>query len=89
MTYNYQTQRDNLFTEEGQLMFMKIRDKINVLLDQSGAFRLLEAISTARVTGDTWDMIACIDRLVEIGEIREIETKGVGQHRIFIRRSGS
>lgn len=37
------------------------------------------------VTGDTWDHLACVDRMVELGEIKEI-TKGetAGQYRVFI-----
>lgn len=81
--YNYQKEREKVFTERGQEMFLKIRDNVHRLLKHSGAVMLENAISG--VTGDTWLMLACIDRLVELKEIREIVQQGevAGQHRIF------
>lgn len=63
-------QRANLFTDEGQKLFLLIRDKVHTLIAQSGAVRMQEIISS--VSGDTWDMMACMDRLVELGELREV-----------------
>jgi len=81
--YNYQTERAKIFTEEGQETFLKIRDKVKLLLKQSGAVMLQNAISG--VTGDSWMHLACVDRLVELGEIREITKDNVaGQHRVFV-----
>ena len=34
--YSYQRERPNLFTEEGQRMFLKIRDRVKSLLGQAG-----------------------------------------------------
>jgi hypothetical protein len=82
--YNYSEQRKNVFTEEGQKMFLKIRDRAHKLLNEAGAFMLGNVISG--VCGSSWDMLACVDRLVELGEIREITQKGVaGQHRVFVK----
>ena len=65
-------------------MFLEIRDKTQKLLKQSGAVRLAEIIS--HVSGDTWTMLACIDRMIELGEIREIPQGEVSaQARIFVR----
>ena len=82
--YNYEEQKQKIFTENGQEMFLKIRDKVQLLLKQSGAFMLEKAISG--VTGDSWVMLACIDRLVELKEIKEITDKQnvAGQHRVFV-----
>lgn len=84
MSYNYQTQRPKVFTEDGQVMFLKIRDNADALMKKSGAATAEKLM--AGCTGDTWDMLACIDRLVEIGEIHEIPNtmSGAGQHRLFI-----
>jgi hypothetical protein len=41
-----------------------------------------EAISGA--TGSSWTMLAAIDRLVELGELREISTTGAVTHQIFV-----
>lgn len=81
--YDYQTQRPNVFTEDGQVMFLRIRDRTKQLLKQAGAVRLEEMIQGS--TRDTWDMLACVDRLVELGEIREISQPigTPGQMRIF------
>ena len=83
--YNYETEKPNVFTEEGQEMFLAVRDKTKVLLEQSGCFTMGKAISG--VSGDSWTMLACVDRLVELGEIEEIKQDRVqGQNRIFIKK---
>lgn len=82
--YNYQTEKSKIFTEDGQKTFLKIRDKVQQLLKQSGAVMLQNAISG--VTGETWLQLACIDRLVELKEIKEITPSGVmGQDRVFVK----
>jgi len=83
MGYNYNVQRDKVFTEAGQLLFLAIRDKAKELTRTAGAARLAEIIRGQ--SGDSWDMLACVDRLVELGELREIPQVCAGQHRIFIR----
>jgi len=82
--YTYENEKSKIFTENGQEMFLKIRDKVQLLLKQSGAFMLENAISG--ITGDSWSMLACVDRLVELKEIKEItdKTKVAGQHRVFV-----
>lgn len=81
--YNYQTERKFVFTEEGQIQFLRIRDRINGLLKTAGAFQMGNAI--AGETGITWEMMACVDRLVEIGEIQELRHDFPGQYRTFIK----
>ena len=85
MTYDYQTERANIFTEDGQRMFLSIRDKVGGLLKIAGAVRMSEAI--AEQAGDSWQMLACVDRLVELGEIRELTANSgvAGQFRVFVR----
>ena len=81
--YDYQTQRPNLFTNEGQKLFLKIRDRTHALINQGGAARMQEIMRGS--SGSTWDMLASVDRLVELGEIHEITGPGVaGQHRVFV-----
>lgn len=83
--YSYQAERDKLFTERGQRVFLKVRDNAHRLLAESGAFMMTYAWKDDGAT-DTWMSLACVDRLVELGEIREI-TNGncAGQHRVFVR----
>lgn len=81
--YKYAECRPRIFTEEGQRMFLQIRDKTHELLKLAGAVRMQEII--CKVSGSTWDMLACVDRLVELGEIREITAGPVaGQNRVFV-----
>ena len=82
--YNYETERHEVFTENGQVMFLKLRDRIDALLAKAGAVRLQEAM--AEITGPGWTILACVDRMIELGEIREITDASVaGQYRVFIR----
>jgi hypothetical protein len=83
MSYNYAEYRASVFTEEGVTMLLKIRDKTRRLLAEAGAARCDKMI--AGCAGLNWNMLACVDRLVEMGEIYEIpNTKSTaGQHRLF------
>ena len=82
--YHYEAERSKLFTDEGQQLFLKIRDRVNVLLAEAGAVRQQEAVNGS--AGDSWTMLACLDRMVELGELRELTgPKAPGQHRVFVR----
>ncbi len=82
--YNYETERESLFTDRGQRMFLQVRERALKLLKEAGAVRMQEAISGA--SGSSWTMLACLDRMSELGEIREITRHGVaGQHRVFVK----
>ncbi len=83
--YSYSTEKPGLFTEEGQRLFLKIRDRANVLLKTAGSFRMQEVLT--HCAGSSWQMLACVDRMVELGEIVEVTpaNKCAGQFRIFTR----
>lgn len=84
--YVYEQQKAFVLTDEGQRTFLKIRDHVHKLLEEAGAVRMQEAM---KGTGDSWDLMACVDRLVELGELREVTTgKVAGQHRIFVKGRG-
>lgn len=72
MSYSYAAQKSWLFTDEGQRLFLKVRDRAKVLAKTAGAFRGLAPCDEVSGFGDSWNMLACIDRLVEIGEWRRI-----------------
>jgi len=83
MSYKYENEKAKIFTEEGSREFIKVRDEAKRLLDEAGAFMMFKPLKG--VTGDSWTMMAYVDRLVELGEIREITGPQVaGQHRVFI-----
>ena len=82
--YIYLELKPKLFTENGQVMFIKVRDNIKKLLELSGAVSMSKAISS--IGGDSWELMACVDRLVELKEIKEITGDNVaGQHRVFVK----
>lgn len=85
--YNYQEVKPRIFTEQGQVMFLAIRDRTHQLLKLAGAARMQEIMTAT--AGDAWHMLACVDRLVELGEIREITNRHdvMGQHRVFVSTS--
>ena len=82
--YNYEKEKPFLFTDEGQRMFLKVRDKTQSLMKLAGCARSQEMISGN--TGSSWSMLACVDRMVELKEIREITNRNIvaGQHRVFV-----
>jgi len=86
-SYSYEKYRASVFTDEGQRMFLRIRDFIHGQLREGGAVRVAEIIRNAGA-GDSWTMLACVDRMVELGEIREVTANDdvVGQHRVFVER---
>lgn len=82
--YQYKQEKTHLFSDEGQRMFLKIRDFVHEVLKKSGAITMEKAIAAAG-GGSAWTMMACVDRMVELGELREINQDQVaGQGRIFV-----
>lgn len=80
--YKYENLKPGIFTEDGQTMFLQIRDRVKNILAQSGAITMGVAMAG---TGDSWKRMACVDRLVELGELKEIKYgECAGQHRIFV-----
>ena len=82
--YDYQTEKPRIFTEDNQQDFLKVRDNVQRLLDIAGAVKMGKAIEV--ISGDSWLQMAYVDRLVELGEIREVTDEDVaGQDRVFVR----
>lgn len=88
--YNYETEKPALMTDEGQRKMFKFRDYVMSLLKTAGAVRMGEIMTKADF-GNSWTMMAAVDRLVEIGDLREIEQATTypvaGQHRVFVNDS--
>lgn len=84
MSYDYHTEKPKVFMEENQELFLSILDRATRLTREAGAASM-EAIICG-LSGDTWIMLACVDRLVEIGALREVPNphSRTGQHRLFI-----
>jgi len=71
--YDYQDYKPELFKEENQEDFLKIRDGINATIAIAGCITLDKAISFA--IGDNWLRMAMVERLVELNEIQEVKTE--------------
>jgi hypothetical protein len=83
MEYVYGEQKQHVFSEGGQKMFLAIRDNAKALIKRAGAATMEKII--AGQSGDVWQMMACVDRLKELGELLEVrnEQSTAGQHRLF------
>lgn len=79
--YDYAKLRAFVFTEKGQESLLRVRQEARKLLNLAGACqagRLLRVL-----TGDTWESMACVDRLVELGVLREVHSD-IWQNRVFV-----
>ncbi len=83
--YEYTKEREKLFTEKGQVKFLAVRDHTRRLIDQAGAVTMGRAI--AGDSGHYWLLMACVDRMVELGELSEVDTQGgvPWRHRVFVK----
>lgn len=70
MGYTYQNEKSAVFTEEGQKMFLRIRDWLQIHLALTGAARVGDVVTRAGGSGDSFTMLACIDRLIELKELQ-------------------
>jgi hypothetical protein len=71
MSYSYPAQRHEVFTEDGQVMFLQIRDTAKRLLALAGAVCVSKLLHG--VAGNTWTQLACVDRLEELGELERVD----------------
>ncbi len=81
MPYSYKEHRPKLFTEEGQVKFLAVRDRARDLLAAHGQ-ATLEQLTNA-FTGSSWEAIACVDRMVELGELHIIARGGVSNDNVY------
>lgn len=83
MPYSYEIEKPWLFTDDGQREFLKIRDRLRELTDLAGACSVYALL--CKSSGESWKLLACIDRLIEIKEAQYLRTEGSFQNRILIR----
>lgn len=70
MGYSYQAERPWLFTAPGQQLRTFVRRKAWAMIDSYGRFTALDiAIGES---WDIWHVAACLDRMIELGEIDEL-----------------
>ena len=81
--YKYEEMREELFTEEGVEVLMRIRDHSGKLLFSAGAYTFEKVTRT--VTGDTWLMMAALDYMVERKEIRMVYSPANTLNRVYTK----
>jgi len=84
--YKYEEEKQFVFTDEGQRLLLHTRDALNALTACAGACtvdRVFGKISAGSF--DSWNLLACIDRLVELGEFSYVDLSNAvaTQHRIL------
>lgn len=86
MAYEYEKEKPWVFTDNGQRQLLRIRDRIHKIIPQAGCTTMGKAILGE--SGSSWEIMACVDRLVEIGDLFEIQQVNApaGQNRIFTTR---
>lgn len=86
MSYVYADLKPDLLTDAGQQQFIRRRDKVLRLVTQAGAVTAEGAMSVMD-GGDSWLMLAALDRMVELGDLIEIPNthSRIGQHRVFVK----
>lgn len=84
MSYDYTIQRLEVITDEAQKSWLPFRDRVLKLVKEAGAVRMHEITKFAPCV-NSWTQLAYVDRMVEVGDLREIHYGEVaGQHRIFV-----
>jgi hypothetical protein len=83
VSYSYLAERPWLFTEDGQVALLRVRDNAQRLLKLAGAFKTFKATSGIGA-GDTFRLHALIDRLVELEELRCINKGVAGQDEVYV-----
>jgi hypothetical protein len=83
--YNYATERPWTFTDSGVLALFKAYKTAVRLIDVAGVANGMKI--TEECACDTYKMLALLDRLVELGQLREVTGPTIrGQDRIFVLR---
>ena len=73
MAYKYEECKPNLLNKEELKRFLEVRDIVKDEIDAVGM--VVMGAVMMRALGDTWKVMACVDMLVEIGEIVETTQK--------------
>lgn len=80
MSYNYETEKPWLFTDEGQRKLLKVRDQVHAALQSHGAIRF-DKIDFG--SGSSFEFLAIMDRLVELGEVEVWDRPSWSQYKIY------
>lgn len=86
MSYRYEDYKDFTFTDEGQRELIKTRDYAFRMCKEAGCVRALEMINQMGSVS-SWNRMAVIDRLVELGDLKEVlqSVQHAWQYKIFVK----
>ncbi len=82
MSYVYAAEKVRLFTDEGSRDFIANRDIAMRMVGETGAFRVLEFLGKSKGS-DTWFRIACLDRMVEMGDLVKLPRDCWQQYEVY------
>ena len=84
--YSYADWKHVVLTDDGQRAFLAVRDFVQTALKQHGAVTAGKAMERASRLGDSFSMMACVDRLIELGEVRVVvtATECHWQHQVLV-----
>jgi ABC-type dipeptide/oligopeptide/nickel transport system ATPase component len=86
MSYDYQTERPKLFTEDGLDTFLRVREAVKMLTAKAGACTISAAVGNSGC-GDSWTMLAALDLMKERGEITIIQRDTSTQKWIIVPKA--
>lgn len=88
MSYNYLIEKPYTLTDEGSADVISVKNFIDKGIAAYGAVRMQEIMSKCKFhTCESWERIACVDRLIELKEISEVtkDIRVAGQYRVFTK----
>ena len=81
MKYNYATERDKVFSEDGVRALFAIEERIRTQCEGSGCITVGKALDAH--CGDSWTLFACVHFLQELGYITVHSMGGAAQDDII------
>lgn len=85
--YDYKDEKHTVFTDDGQKLLFEVSGIITESFKKAGVV-IMEHILNKANGNSTWDVMAAVDRIKELGYITEItKTDIAGQYRTFIKKA--
>ena len=86
--YEYEEEKPSLMTIDGQKAFLKNRDWVLKTLNKYGAFNEECALVEMPEVINSFFGIACLDRMIELGEIKRIKRPAnyPNNYNIFVKK---
>lgn len=87
--YNYIEEKPYTLTDKGSEDVLNVKNLVDEAIKEYGAIRMQEIFWKAKFnTCSSDEMMACVDRLVELNQVFEVTRNMavMGQHRIFSKR---